>query len=101
MKTFTNHTAGLRGINTENGMVWLEPGESAEVDPKKIKGNLPDLGKAAKSAPAVDAGELDALNAKVEELTKQVEELTKGKEDAEKANAELTKQVEELTKPTK
>jgi hypothetical protein len=86
MKTFTNHTPGARGINIEGGTtLWIEPGQTVEVDPATIVGTLPDLGKPA------DAGDkLDAANA---ELTEQVAGLTgqvadlQGQLDA--ANAEL------------
>jgi hypothetical protein len=86
MKTFTNHTAGPRGINIEGGTTtWIEPGQTVKIHPETIVGPVPDLGKPA------DAGEkLDAANA---ELTGQVETLTaqvtdlQGKLDA--ANAEL------------
>jgi len=89
MKEFTNYTAGPRGINTEAGTVWLEPGQSVEIDAKTIKGAIPDLGKAPAAA---DTSEIDGLKDQVADLTKQVEALT-----AEKAD--LTKQVEALTKP--
>ena len=97
MKTFTNHTPGPRGINTDEGTVWVEPGESVELDPKKIKGAVPDLGK--KGSAPVDDRDFDGLTAKVAELTKQVEELTTANGALEKDKTELTKQVEELTKP--
>ena len=101
MKNFTNNSPGLRGINTTGGTVWIESGQTVGIDPETIVGGLPDLGKRPPRDQTADTSGLDALNAKVAELTKQVEELTKGKADAEKANAELTKQVEELTKPAK
>lgn len=84
MKEFTNHTPGARGINLVDGTTrWIEPGETIELDPKAIVGDVPDLGK--KGAAPVDDGDLKALKARVSDL--------------EKENAELTKQVEELTKP--
>lgn len=109
MKKFTNHTQGTRGIRTETGMVWIDPGQTVEVDPKAIVGEIPDLGeKSDGPADGPDAGNFDALTAQVAELTKQVEALT-GERDAlatekaalEKGNAELTKQVEALKKPAK
>lgn len=110
MKKFTNHTAGPKGINLTNGStLWIEPGDTVEVDPETISGKAPDLGKKSDTpAQGPDAGDFDALAAQVAELTKQVEtltgerdELSKGKGDLEKSNAELTKQVEALKKPAK
>lgn len=75
MKKFTNYTPGLRGINTDAGTVWIEPGDTVEIDAKSILGAIPDLGKAP--ATESDTSELDALKATVAELTKQVETLTK------------------------
>lgn len=84
MKEFTNHTPGARGINLVDGTTrWIEPGETVELDPKSIVGDVPDLGK--KGAAPVDDADVKALKARVSDL--------------EKENAELTKQVEELTKP--
>lgn len=100
MKTFTNHTPGLRGINlTDGDTAWIEPGQSIELDPKRIVGDVPDLGKAG-SEPVAD-GDFADLNDRVAELTKQVEDLTAANGALEKDKAELTKQVEDLTKPAK
>lgn len=86
MKEFTNHTPGARGINLTDGTTrWIEPGETVELDPKSIVGDVPDLGK--KGPAPVDDADVKALKARVSDL--------------EKENAELTKQVEELTKPAK
>ena len=94
MKKFTNYAPGMRGINTDAGTVWLDPGQTVEIDPKVIVGDLPDLGKKSDDADSdgPDAGDFDILNQKVADLTKQVEALTGEK-------ADLTKQVEALTKP--
>ena len=101
MKEFTNHTPGARGINLTDGTTkWIEPGETVELDPKTILGDLPNLGKRGKSDDAGSA-DLSGLTAQVAELTKQVETLTGEKTALEKANGELTKQVETLTAPTK
>jgi hypothetical protein len=104
MKKFTNYTPGLRGINTEAGTVWIEPGQAVEIDPKLIVGAVPDLGKKSDTAAdsdGPDAGDFDVLNQKVADLTKQVETLTGEKAALETANADLTKQVETLTTPKK
>lgn len=109
MKKFTNYSQGTRGIRTEGGMVWIDPGQTVEVDPKSIIGELPDLGKQGDAQVAgPDAGDFDALTAQIADLTKQVEvltgerdELTKGKAGLEKSNADLAKQVEALKKPAK
>lgn len=99
-KTYKNYHAGSRGINLDNGGThWVEPGQEVTVTAKdkdgeqfievgdeklKIRGDLPDFGKASDQAEK-DADEVVALRARVEEL--------------ETANADLTKQVETLTKP--
>ena len=99
MKEFTNYMPGARGVNLSDGTTkWIEPGETVELDPKTIVGELPDLGKKSPRSEA-DTADLDALKDQVAELTKQVETLTAEKGEVEKANAELTKQVETLTKP--
>lgn len=102
MKKFTNYTLGTRGINTDAGTVWIDPGQTVEIDPDSIVGEVPDLGKKSDAVAAPDgpdAGDFDVLNQKVAELTKQVEALEGEKADLTKANTELTKQVEALTKP--
>jgi hypothetical protein len=64
MKKYTNHTPGLRGINTDGGTVWIESGASVEIDPKTIIGALPDLGKASAKSVADDAtAEIEKLKA--------------------------------------
>ncbi|WP_234415576.1 hypothetical protein [Sphingobium yanoikuyae] len=100
MKKFTNYTPGTRGINTEAGTVWLDPGQSVEIDPKSIVGKVPDLGDksdAASDADGPDAGDFDVLNQKVADLTKQVEALTTERDGLAKDKEDLTKQVEALT----
>jgi len=86
MKTFTNHQPGPRGVNIKGGAtVWLEPGESREIDEDTIEGALPDFGK-----PAAHADELDAANGalteQVAELQQQVSDLT---DQLDAANAKL------------
>jgi cytolysin (calcineurin-like family phosphatase) len=89
MKTLTNYTAGARGINLKSGGTrWLEPGETAEIDPKEIVGPLPDLGKKADQA-AADTGEVDALRSQVDSLTTQLA-------DSATANTALLQEVEAL-----
>ena len=101
MKEFTNHAPGARGINLTDGTTkWIEPGETVELDPKSILGDVPNLGKRGKSDDSGSA-DLSALTAQVAELTKQVEELTTANKALDKDKTELTKQVEELTKPAK
>ena len=100
MKKFTNHTVGPKGINTEEGTIWIEPGETLELDPKTIKGKVPDLGKAP-ADDASDDGDLKALKKQVATLTKQVEDLTKERDELAQDKDALTKQVEDLTKPSK
>ena len=114
MKTYTNYAQGTRGIRTESGMVYIDPGKSADIDPKTIIGEVPDLGKKSDAdADGPDAGDFDALTAQVADLTKQVEELEGDKAELAKTGAaaakeaeglkvqvaDLTKQVEALKKP--
>jgi len=99
MAKFTNYARGSRGISLKDGStVWLEPGESADLDKKDVAEPLPDLGSKPKGGSEDDASELAALKDQVAALTKQVEDLTAEKAEAEKSNAALTKQVEDLTK---
>jgi hypothetical protein len=100
MKKLTNHTLGPRGVNTKGGTVWIEPGETVEIDEKEIVGGLPDLGKKASAAAGGD-DDMKALTAQVADLTKQVEALTAERDGLAKDKADLTKQVEALTKPAK
>jgi len=103
MKTFTNYTPGTRGIRTEGGMVWIDPGQSARLDPDKIIGEVPDLGSksSAPAEPEFDAGDIDLLNSTVADLTDQVAKLTAERDGLAKDKADLTDQVAKLTKPTK
>jgi len=103
MKTFTNYAQGTRGIRTKTGMVWLDPGQSEKIDTDDIVGEVPDLGKKADAEreDGPDAGEFNALQQKVADLTKQVETLTGENKALTKDKADLTKQVETLTKPAK
>lgn len=78
MKKLTNHTPGARGVNLTDGTTrWLEPGETVELDPKSIVGDVPDLGKPGESRASDDealnglAAENDALRAQVADLTKE------------------------------
>lgn len=65
MKTFTNHTAGSRGINLKGGGTrWVEPGETVEIDADTIEGKLPDFGKPASEDS--DHADLAARNAALE-----------------------------------
>ncbi|WEK42976.1 MAG: hypothetical protein P0Y64_16785 [Candidatus Sphingomonas colombiensis] len=89
MKSFTNHTAGPRGINLlAGGTRWLEPGETVELDPEAIAGAVPDLGHApsTKEDRALKAENHKALA----DLKKQVDDLTKDR-DALKAENEKLK----------
>lgn len=92
MKSFTNHTAGPRGINVEGGIThWIEPGQTVEIDAKTIVGDVPDLGKASDAKPSEDAELVDAIQAENAELKAQVDGLTA-------ANAELAAKLEAATK---
>lgn len=93
MKTFTNHTAGPRGFNLHNGTtLWLEPGQSAEIDPKSIVGEHPDLGKPKDDAASKDDAELvAAVQTENADLKKQVA-------DQAAKIADLTAKLEAATK---
>lgn len=100
MKAFTNHTAGPKGVNIIGGStVWIDPGQTIEIDPKTIDGKVPDLGKAADASANGDDGAVEALTAQVADLAKQVEALTTERDGLAKDKEDLTKQVEALTKP--
>jgi hypothetical protein len=80
MKSFTNHTAGARGINIEGGTTtWIEPGHTVEIDPETIVGDVPDLGRPADTGAKLDAantelaGQVDALTAQVTDLQGQLD----------------------------
>lgn len=89
MAKITNHSPGLRGITMQGGdTVWLEPGQSADIDKSKVAGELPDLGRPPADEPADDS-EVSALRARVAELEAQ---LAGGKKPAAlsgKSKAEL------------
>lgn len=84
----TNYHAGPRGINLDNGSTyWVEPGQEVtlhakdkdgnyhvdvpnaqgETEKLKVKGDLPDFGKASDQADK-DAAEVEVLRARVAEL---------------------------------
>lgn len=75
MKTFTNHTAGARGINLKGGGThWIEPGETVELDPETFAdGPLPDFGKPGDSPAQSD--EIESLKAELTRLTARNTEL--------------------------
>ncbi|MBH0112717.1 hypothetical protein I5E68_07100 [Novosphingobium sp. YJ-S2-02] len=100
MKKYTNYALGARGIRTKGGVVFVDPGQTVEIDPKTIIGELPDLGKKA-DAESADTSEVDDLKEWVADLTKQVETLTAERDGLAKDKADLTKQVETLQKPAK
>lgn len=79
MATYTNHAPGARGIRTKDGLVMLEPGQSAEIDPKAIVGNVPDLGEAKASTD--DAELVKAVEGENAALKKQVDDLIKERDD--------------------
>lgn len=90
MAKFTNYARGMRGISLKDGeTIWLEPGESVDLDKSKIAEPLPDLGTKQDAAPSDD--EADALRARVAELEeqagKQAAEITRLTADLEKATA--------------
>lgn len=96
MKKFTNYAPGARGITLKpkdkdgaHEIVWLEPGETASVDPARIVEPLPDLGTKADPADTAEDDQVAALTAERDALKAQVEaqvkELTSLRADLEKA----------------
>lgn len=90
MAKFTNYARGMRGISLKNGeTIWLEPGESADIDKAKIAEPMPDLGTKRDAAPSED--EAEALHARIAELEdqakKQGEEITRLSAELDKATA--------------
>lgn len=84
MKTVTNYTAGLRGVNLKGKPTqWVEPGASFEFDPKEVEGGLPDFGKAP--ATDEDADLIAAVEAENVDLKKQVADQAKRIAELEKA----------------
>ena len=78
--SFTNHTAGPKGVNMKGGStVWIDPGQTIEIVKADIVGVMPDLGKEGDNAPSgpdqsavIEAlrSENDALNLRIAELEK-------------------------------
>jgi hypothetical protein len=84
MKTVTNYTAGLRGVNLKDKPThWVEPGASFEFDPKDVEGGLPDFGKAP--ATDEDADLIASIEAENADLKKQVADQAKEIEALKKA----------------
>jgi hypothetical protein len=84
MKTVTNYTAGLRGVNLKGKPThWVEPGASFEFDAKEVEGVLPDFGKAPVTNEDDDL--IAAVQAENEELKKQVANQAKEIEALKKA----------------
>ena len=98
MKKLTNHASGPRGITLlpekEGGnaeIVWLDPGATVSVDPKRIVEPLPDLG----IEPAASDTETDdliaAVQAENDDLKKQVDAQAKQITDLTAENEKLKK----------
>lgn len=101
MKTFTNHTHGLRGITLkpdgkegDHEIVWIEPGASVKVDPKRIVEPLPDLGDKPAAVDPAEAEQVETLTAERDGYKAQVEAQAK---ELEALRADL----EKATKPAK
>lgn len=88
MKKFTNYQPGPRGINTDAGTVWLDPGQTVEIEASSIKGDIPDLGKAPATAEEEEA-ELASLKAEVDKLTKDLAAMTKDRDSLKAENDKL------------
>jgi hypothetical protein len=101
MKKLTNHTPGLRGVTlkpegkaSEHEIVWIEPGATIEVDPKRIVEPLPDLGDKPAAVDPGEAARIETLTAENGELKAQVAAQAKQIET-------LTADLEKATKPGK
>lgn len=101
MKKLTNYQLGPRGVNTKSGTVWIDPGQTVEIDADDIVGDVPDLGKKPGAAASSGDAELKALTVQVADLTSQVEKLTAERDALAKDKTDLTSQVEKLTKPAR
>lgn len=103
MKKLTNHMLGPRGVNTNSGTVWIEPGQTVEIDPKEIVGELPELGKASDASKADDdnADMIALLEAEIADLKKAGEAQTKEVADLKKSVAEKDKEIADLKKAAK
>lgn len=94
MKKLTNYAPGPRGVtllpedkNGAHEIVWIDPGASVSVDPKRIVEPLPDLGtKPADDGSADEIATLSTENAALkDQLAKQADEIASLKADLEKA----------------
>lgn len=75
MKKLTNHTAGPKGVNRKDGStLWIEPGQTVEIDTADIVGEIPDLGKAQKASKE-DDDLIDAIQTENAALKKEVADL--------------------------
>lgn len=72
MKKLTNYQVGPRGVNTKAGTVWIDPGQTVEIDPADIIGEVPDLGKKPGDQGGNDSAEVEALRARIAELEAQL-----------------------------
>lgn len=89
MAKLTNHARGPRGISVKGGgLIWLEPGESVDINKEDIIEPLPDLGQPRDEVASDDADLIAAVQAENEALKTQVEaqaaELTTLKAENEK-----------------
>lgn len=74
----TNYQAGPRGINMRGGTtVWIEPGETAEIDKAQVEGDMPDLGKKPdQDAEQAQADRVAALTVENDHLRAEIADLT-------------------------
>lgn len=73
MKKLTNYQPGARGINLKDGTTqWVDPGQSVEIDPKDIAGELPDFGKVPSKDDADDNDLIASVQAENADLKAQV-----------------------------
>lgn len=81
MTLITNIAPGPRGVNTEDGLVYLQPGEGRDlkVSADEMKSLSPEWFRAGKAAKA------DVDNAKDEEAAAKAEADRKAKAEAEAA----------------
>lgn len=96
MTTFTNYQPGPRGINLKDGStVWLDHGESQDIDADQIVGKVPDLGREPQEV-ADEAATLDALRQENDALKLRIAQLEAAQTGGEEPGP-LDQSVDKLT----
>lgn len=91
MTTFTNYTQGPRGINIQGGStLWVEPGQTVEVEESNIQGTVPDMGQSGDAATVA----VKSLTEAREIIKQSEEEIVALKEQLDTAKAEAAAAAE-------